>query len=113
MDWEVDEGWFEDRIWPVLAERVPVFEAVKVINSWVGHYDHNALDQNAIFGPHPKIANFFFANGFSGHGIQQGPAAGNAIAELICHGEYLTIDLSRLGYGRITRNEPLFEKNII
>ena len=76
-------------------------------------YDYNALDQNAVIGPYPDIGNFYFANGFSGHGLQQGPAAGNAIAELIVHGTYRTIDLARLGYGRVARNEPLFEKNVI
>jgi glycine/D-amino acid oxidase-like deaminating enzyme len=113
LDWEVDHAWFEERIWPALAERVPLFEAIKVISAWVGHYDYNALDQNAVIGPHPALANFLFANGFSGHGLQQGPAAGNAIAELVIHGGYRTIDLTRFGYGRIARNEPLFEKNVI
>ena len=113
LDWEVDHAWFEERIWPALAERVPLFEAIKVISAWVGHYDYNALDQNAVLGPHPELANFLFANGFSGHGLQQGPAAGNAIAELVIHGHYRTIDLTRFGYGRIARNEPLFEKNVI
>ncbi len=113
MNWEVDYSWFEERIWPQLAERVPQFETIKVINAWVGQYDYNALDQNAVIGPHPRIGNFYFANGFSGHGLQQGPAAGNAIAELIIHGAYHTIDLARLGYGRVARNDPLFEKNVI
>jgi glycine/D-amino acid oxidase-like deaminating enzyme len=113
LDWEVDHAWFEERIWPALAERVPLFEAIKVVSAWTGHYDYNALDQNAVIGPHPEISNFLFANGFSGHGLQQGPAAGNAIAELVLHGEFRTIDLSRFGYGRIARNEPLFEKNVI
>ena len=113
MDWEVDYTWFEERIWPVLAERVPAFEALKVINAWVGHYDYNALDQNAVIGPAPGLSNFYFANGFSGHGLQQGPAAGNAIAELIVHGAYRTIDLTRFGYARIAAKTPLFEKNVI
>jgi FAD-dependent oxidoreductase domain-containing protein 1 len=112
-DWEVDHAWFEERIWPALAERVPLFEAIKVVSAWTGHYDYNALDQNAVIGPHPEVTNFLFANGFSGHGLQQGPAAGNAIAELVVHGGYRTIDLTRFGYGRIARNEPLFEKNVI
>ncbi len=113
MDWEVDHGYFEDRIWPVLAERVPLFEAIKVISSWTGHYDYNALDQNAIIGRHPHVTNLLFANGYSGHGLQQGPASGNAIAELIVHGTYRTIDLSCFGYERIAANQPLLEKNII
>ncbi|MGE0005142.1 MAG: NAD(P)/FAD-dependent oxidoreductase [Parvibaculaceae bacterium] len=113
MDWDVDYGWFEERIWETLAARVPAFEAIKVVNAWVGHYDYNALDQNAVIGPHPEVANFLFANGFSGHGLQQGPGAGNAIAELIVHGAYRTMDLDRFGFARIARNAPLFEKNVI
>lgn len=111
-DWEMDESWFESRIWPALASRVPAFETVKQVGSWVGHYDYNWFDQNGIIGRHPSIRNFYFANGFSGHGIQQGPATGNAIAELICFDEFRTIDLTRLGYERLQRKEPLFEKNI-
>lgn len=113
MNWDVDYSWFEERIWPYLAQRVPAFEALKVISAWTGHYDYNALDQNAVIGPHPDIGNFYFANGFSGHGLQQGPAAGNAIAELIIHGAFHTIDLTRFGYDRIRRKAPLFEKNVI
>lgn len=113
MNWDVDYNWFEERVWPVLAERVPVFEAIKVINAWVGHYDYNAFDQNAIIGRAPGLANFYFANGFSGHGLQQGPAAGNAVAELIVHGEYRTIDLTRFGFERVLAKTPLFEKNVI
>jgi len=113
MNWEVDYAWFEERIWPDMAARIPAFEAIKVINAWVGHYDYNALDQNGIFGPHPDLPNFIFANGFSGHGFQQGPGSGNATAEWIMHGEYRTIDLSRFRYERVVQGRPLFEKNVI
>jgi FAD-dependent oxidoreductase domain-containing protein 1 len=111
-DWEMDYSWFEDVIWPQAAARVPAFETVKMIGSWVGHYDYNWFDQNGIIGRHPDVKGLYLANGFSGHGIQQGPAVGNAIAELICHGEYRTIDLTRMGVDRLARNEPLFERNI-
>ena len=113
MDWEVDYAFFEERIWEGLARHVPLFEAIKVVAAWVGHYDYNALDQNAVIGRHPDISNFYFANGYSGHGLQQGPASGNAIAELIVHGGYRTIDVACFGYERIRRNQPLFEKNVI
>ncbi len=113
MDWEVDYSIFDDVVWPGLAEGVPAFEAVKVVGAWVGHYDYNALDQNAVIGRHPEKRNFYFANGYSGHGLQQGPASGNAIAELIVHGGYRAIDLTRFGYERIASNAPLFEHNVI
>jgi len=113
LDWEVDYNWFEERIWPGLAARVPLFEAIKVINAWVGHYDYNALDQNAVIGAHPRIRNFYFGNGFSGHGLQQGPGVGNALAELILHGGFRTNDFACFGYERIAAGSPLFEQNVI
>jgi sarcosine oxidase len=112
-DWEVDYRWFDERVWPMLAARVRSFERIKVMNAWVGYYDYNTLDQNAIIGPHPEVENFYFVNGFSGHGMQQGPAAGNAIAELIIHGAYRSIDLTRFGYERVINNDPLRERNVI
>jgi hypothetical protein len=112
MNWDVDYSWFEERIWPLLAERVPQFETIKVINAWVGQYDYNALDQNAVIGPHPQVKNFYFANGFSGHGLQQGPATGNAIAELIVHGTYRTIDLTRFSYDASRAMSPCLKKTL-
>jgi sarcosine oxidase len=109
----IDYAPFEEIVWPGIAARVPAFEAVKLTGAWAGHYDYNTLDQNAIIGPHPELVNFYFANGFSGHGLQQSGGAGRAIAELIVHGGYRSIDLTRLGYGRIARNAPLAELNII
>ena len=109
----IDHAPFEEIVWPAIAARVPLFEAIKVTGAWAGHYDYNTLDQNAIIGPHPEVTNFYFANGFSGHGLQQSAGAGQAITELIIHGGFRTIDLTRFGYGRIARGEPLLELNII
>ena len=113
LDYEIDYPWFEERIWPMLAERVPAFAAIKLTNAWSCHYDYNALDQNAVIGSHPELANFYFCNGFSGHGLQQAPGAGNAIAELIVHGRFVTLDLARFGYERIAERRPLKEINVI
>jgi glycine/D-amino acid oxidase-like deaminating enzyme len=110
---EVDEAMFHDRIWPAMAERVPAFEALRLSSSWAGYYEYNTFDQNGIVGPHPDCENLIFANGFSGHGIQHSPATGRAVAELIVHGRYTSLDLSPLGFGRVLRGEKLIERNIV
>ena len=104
---------WEERVWPAIAHRVPAFEAVKMRRAWAGHYEVNTLDHNAILGRHPEIANLVFANGFSGHGLQQAPAVGRGLAELIIHGTYRTIDLSPLSFERVAANRPLRELNVV
>ena len=112
-DLEISYDLWEEIVWPTLAERIPAFEAVKLQRAWAGHYDYNTLDQNGIIGPHPDVPNLIFANGFSGHGIQQAPATGRAIAELIVDGRFTTIDLARFGYARIREGKPLTELNVV
>jgi sarcosine oxidase len=113
LDLDIQYALFEDVVWPALAHRVPAFEELKLLRAWAGHYDYNTLDQNAILGPHPELANFHFATGFSGHGVQQAPAAGRAVAELVAQGRYATLNLARFGYDRVVRNEPIRELNVV
>ena len=112
-DFEVDHNWFQERIWPVLAERVPAFEAIRVSAAWAGHYAYNTFDQNAIVGPHPEMHNLYLANGFSGHGLQQAPAIGRGIAELIVNGRYTSLDLGAFSPERIGSNRPVVENNVV
>ena len=112
-DFEVDYAQFDEIVWPALAHRVPAMEALKLQRAWAGHYDYNTLDQNAVIGPHPEIGNLIFANGFSGHGLQQSPATGRAVAELIVHQKFVSLDLTLFGYERVMTGRAVKELNII
>ena len=110
---EVDHALFDAVIWPAMYERVEAFGALKVQSAWSGFYEYNTLDQNCIIGKHPHVSNLILCNGFSGHGLQQAPGAGRAVAELITTGGYRTVDVSCFGFERVLNEEPLFEKNIV
>ncbi len=110
---DVDHAIFDDVLWPSLAARVPAFEAIRQTQAWAGYYEYNTVDQNGIVGPHPGWTNLVFANGFSGHGIQQSPAVGRGVAELLVYGDYRTLDLSPLAFRRFARGEPVLELNVV
>lgn len=112
-DLDVDWSLFAARVWPALANRVPAFEAIRLVDAWAGHYEYNTVDQNAVLGPHPQIANFFFANGFSGHGMQQTPAVGRVTAEWIVDGKPRSVDVSCFGYERFATGRLVREINVI
>ncbi|MEM5522001.1 FAD-binding oxidoreductase [Sulfitobacter sp. AS59] len=112
-DFTFDHSLWENKVWPAIATRIPQFERIKVINEWVGHYAYNTLDQNAILGRHSDIRNFIFMNGFSGHGLQQAPAIGRGVAELIAYGEYRSLDLTPFDYQRIESKRSMVEQAII
>lgn len=112
-DFVMDHALWQEHVWPVLATRIPQFEAIKIINEWAGHYSYNTFDHNAIMGPHTRVENFIFLNGFSGHGLQQSPALGRGTAEFLTYGEYRCLDLSPFNYDRIVKNRPFVEKAVI
>ena len=110
---DVDHAIFDELLWPALAARAPAFEAIRVTNAWAGYYEMNTFDHNGIVGAHPEWTNLVFANGFSGHGMQQSPAIGRGVAELLVHGGWRTLDLSPLGYDRIVAERPIREENVV
>ena len=112
-DFIMDFDVWENHVWPILATRIPQFEAIKIQSEWAGHYAYNTFDHNAIMGPHTEVENFFFLNGFSGHGLQQSPAMGRGTAEMLIYGEYRSLDLSSFNYSRIPDNVPIIEKAVI
>ena len=109
----MDHALWEDHIWPMIATRVPQFEAIKVQSEWAGHYAYNVFDHNAILGPHPELENFHFLNGFSGHGLQQSPAMGRGTAEMLTYGSYRSLDLSEFHFDRILADKPILERAVI
>lgn len=112
-DFEPDAHLFEDVIWPMLYTRSEGFDAVKVQRLWVGHYDYNTLDQNAIVGQWPGRPGLYLAAGFSGHGLQQAPAVGRGLAELIVQGGWRSLDLSDLGPDRVLAGRPFLERAVV
>lgn len=109
---DVDYDLF-DQAWQTLAQRVPAFEALRLVRAWAGYYEYNTFDHNAILGAHPVIPNLLLANGFSGHGLQQAPAVGRGLSEWIINGGYTSLDLSPLSVQRIVDGRPLLERNVI
>ncbi len=59
-DFDMDFTLWENHVWPIIANRIPQFDAVKVTHEWAGHYSMNTFDQNAIMGPYSQIKNFIF-----------------------------------------------------
>jgi FAD-dependent oxidoreductase domain-containing protein 1 len=112
FDFKWDQKRFTELLWPELAEFVPAFDTLKVVRGWAGLYAVNTLDSNAILGEWPEIKGFYLANGFSGHGLQQGPAVGRYVSELIL-GLKPALDLSIFSPERILENRPLTEGGIV
>ncbi|HWO75236.1 MAG TPA: FAD-binding oxidoreductase [Bacillus sp. (in: firmicutes)] len=112
IDFKWRRSSFEEQIWPTLAHRVKNFEKVKIERGWAGLYDYNTKDQNAILGEYPTIKGYYIAFGFSGHGMQQAPAVGKCLSELIRTGKYDTIDLTPLRVERFIENELVIEDAI-
>lgn len=110
---QVDHALFDEVIWPALAHRVPGFEALRVRSAWAGYYEMNAFDHNGLAGSLPGWRNAFTACGFSGHGMQQAPAVGCALAARIAGARCDAPDLGPLSPARVAQDRPLRERNVI
>ena len=110
---EPEHDLFEAAVWPALAARCTAFERLKVVSAWAGYYEMNTVDRNGLVGAWPDRPEIFVLSGFSGHGVQQAPAAGRGLAELIAHGRFTTLDLEPLAPARLARGRPLVEHNVI
>ncbi|WP_027416031.1 NAD(P)/FAD-dependent oxidoreductase [Aneurinibacillus terranovensis] len=113
---KIDFSWkrsaFIENIWPIIAHRISNFERAKIERGWAGLYDFNTKDHNAILGQYPSIKGYYVSFGFSGHGMQQAPAVGKCLSELIRTGKYETLDLTPLRVERFAENQLVIEDAI-
>ncbi|WP_143957890.1 NAD(P)/FAD-dependent oxidoreductase [Rhodoligotrophos appendicifer] len=65
-----------------LRAAFPLFDSVKVADSWAGYIDAMP-DAVPVISPIDQIPGFFVATGFSGHGFGIGPGAGRLMADLV------------------------------
>lgn len=84
--------------WQRLVSAFPVFENAKIAQSWAGYIDVTP-DAMPVMDAVPGIPGLYLASGFSGHGFGIGPAAGEAMAQMI-QGEPTTVDLQPFRYDR-------------
>jgi len=105
---------FIEKILTRAADRVPVFEnlAVNPKRAWAGLYEMTP-DHHPILGEAPTVSGFFFANGFSGHGVMHAPATGKILADLLIHGKTDLVDAPLLGLARFAENRMIHETAVL
>ena len=105
---------FIEKILTRAADRVPVFEnvAVNPKRAWAGLYEMTP-DHHPILGESPEVPGFFFANGFSGHGVMHAPATGKILSDLIFTGNTDLIDASLLNFSRFAEGRTIHESAVL
>ena len=105
---------FIEKILTRAADRVPVFEnvAVNPKRAWAGLYEMTP-DHHPILGESREVPGFFFANGFSGHGVMHSPATGKILSDLILTGETDLIDASLLNFSRFAEGRTIHETAVL
>ncbi len=108
------EASFIEKILTRAADRVPVFEnlAVNPKRAWAGLYEMTP-DHHPILGESPDVPGFFFANGFSGHGVMHAPATGKILSDLILTGKTDLIDASLLNFSRFAEGRMIHETAVL
>lgn len=86
---------------------------MRLEHGWAGYYDDNAADHNAIVGRHPGVAGLYVVTGFSGHGLMQCPTVTRALAELMLHGRFETLDLTPFRPERFAEDDVNLERSVI
>jgi sarcosine oxidase subunit beta len=105
---------FVEKILIRAAERVPCFEnlAVNPKRCWAGLYEMTP-DHHPVLGPSHEVKGFYFANGFSGHGVMHAPSTGKILADLITTGKTDLIDADVLAHKRFAEGRLVHETAIL
>ena len=105
---------FIEKILTRAADRVPVFENIEVNpqRAWAGLYEMTP-DHHPILGESPEVPGFFFANGFSGHGVMHAPATGKILSDLILTGKTDLIEASLLNFSRFAEGRMIHEAAVL
>jgi len=105
---------FIEKILTHAADRVPVFENVEVNpkKAWAGLYEMTP-DHHPILGESPEVPGFYFANGFSGHGVMHSPATGKILSDLILTKKTDLIDASLLNFSRFAEGRMIHETAVL
>jgi len=96
-----EERWTKD-FYPAMVNRAPELREVTDVEGWAGLYEMTP-DHNPVLGPHPGLAGFIFANGFSGHGLMMSPATGKIVSEFVRLGRSETFDVRMFAPDRFER----------
>ncbi|HLX85851.1 MAG TPA: FAD-dependent oxidoreductase [Terriglobales bacterium] len=105
---------FIEKILTRAADRVPAFDSVAVNpkRAWGGLYEMTP-DHHPILGESSEVPGFFFANGFSGHGVMHSPATGKILSDLILTGKADLIDASLLNFSRFAEGRTIHETAVL
>ena len=108
------EAAFIEKILTRAADRVPIFEnlAVNPKRAWAGLYEMTP-DHHPVLGESQDVPGFYFANGFSGHGVMHAPATGKILSDLILRGHTELIDASLLDLARFVEGRMIEETAVL
>lgn len=105
VDWDLLPSLLD-----ALVHRWPGLDSARVTSAWAGLREMTP-DDHALVGPVADLDGLWVATGFSGHGVMQAPAIGQAVAELLVEG-HSDIDISPLRPERFAQGEAIVESGV-
>lgn len=98
-------------LYAAVTQRLPMLDDIGLRGGWAGLYELTA-DHHPVIGHSTTVGGFYFAAGFSGHGLMHAPAIGEIVRDLVL-GMPPVIDMSPFALERFERGELLHESNAI